>query len=157
MSDRELTGPTPSFLAGSASRIAGGSLGTPAAITTEPSSPARAFETQQEVDRLLLALAGIDPASEIARWVGELRAMHEGNGMATVDAQRVSYRQGRVGELLIEGVTNQEEIARRVGCSKRTVEGDIAALRRLLAARRRGRRRSNSRGVGSATPAEEAA
>jgi DNA-binding CsgD family transcriptional regulator len=83
------------------------------------------------LDRLRLALAGIDPDSQIAEWWRELRELHEGGGMQARRARDVAYRQARVAELLVQDCT-QPEIAERVGCSERTVRGDIEALRRLL-------------------------
>jgi len=58
--------------------------------------------------------------------------MHEGDGMKPADARDIAHRQGYIAGLLSEGVEDLGEIARRVGRSKRTVEYDIAALRRLL-------------------------
>jgi len=84
-----------------------------------------------DLDRLRLALAGIDPNSQIAEWWRELREMHESNGMQARRARDVAYRQARVAELLVQDCT-QPEIAERVGCSERTVRGDVEALRRLL-------------------------
>ncbi len=92
----------------------------------------RAFDDQGELDRIRLALEVIDPGSQLATWVSELLEQLAGDGWAPERARKAAYRAARVAELLSEGVTNQVEIAARVGCSERTVRSDIEALRRLL-------------------------
>jgi hypothetical protein len=94
--------------------------------------PVRAFDHQDEVDRVRAALAGIDPDSQIAQWWGELRDQLEAGGMSPADAVAIAYRRARVAELLSEGVTDRGELARRVGCGEVTIRTDLAALRRLL-------------------------
>jgi DNA-binding NarL/FixJ family response regulator len=102
-----------------------------------PTAPGVAFD-DQGLERIRLALEGvIDPGSQVAAWVSELREMHEAAGMAPADARRIAYRQGYIAELLSQGVEDRREIARRVGCSERTVRGDVEALRRLVAPRTR--------------------
>jgi len=86
----------------------------------------------QALDRIRLALEVIDPDSQLAAWVSELRKMHEGAGMASADARRIAFRQARIAELLVEDVTDRLELAARVGCGEATVRTDLAALRRLL-------------------------
>ena len=96
------------------------------------SSRAGISDSDSGLDRLRLALAGIDPNGQIAVWHRELRGMHEQGGMGPERALRVASRQSRVADLLSEGVRIRADIARQVGCSERTVKSDIAALRRLL-------------------------
>jgi DNA-binding CsgD family transcriptional regulator len=75
-------------------------------------------------------------------------AMHEGlvtwhEGRGTRQAAAVAARQAHCGWLLGRGVL-EAEIGRQLGCSLRTVEGDVRLLRELYAVsplRRRDRRR----------------
>jgi DNA-binding CsgD family transcriptional regulator len=66
-------------------------------------------------------------------WMGELRPSRGGSGLDTVssaDGVRTNPRQREIMRLLCSGVS-QTSIAKKLGCAKRTLEADIAALKAL--------------------------
>ena len=99
----------------------------------QPTSPI----DDRDVLRITVALSSIDRDGQVAIWWSELRVMHERDGVRPDRALWLAYRRANIALLLSQGITDRRELAKLVGCSERSVRGDIGALRRLIRPRTR--------------------